>query len=136
MSLGFVYFTYCLWILYVLTFTSMRNETIFYLLLSRTWYLELLFSFSWRKLVTVSFFIFFLGSLMTLGHTYCCVSFYEFLRWVQVIMHELEATNDRFDVCQQRTNRAPIYEHRATIWRWFWDNLLRKKSCSDLLASG
>jgi len=48
-----------------------------------------------------------------------------------VIMRELEATDDRFEVCKQEKNRAPIYEHRATIWLRIWDMLSRKKLCSD-----
>jgi len=69
----------------------------------------------------------------TRSYSTFCYSFYVFFSLVQVIMHELEATNDTFDVaskgeivlrfyCKFETfclvkNRAPIYEHRATIWQ-------------------
>ena len=46
---------------------------------------------------------------MTLGHTYFYFGFYVFLSWVQVILHEIEASNDTFDVGKLRRNRASIY---------------------------
>ena len=46
---------------------------------------------------------------MTLGHTYFYFGFYVLLSWVQVILHEIEASNDTFDVGKQRRNHTPIY---------------------------
>jgi len=34
-----------------------------------------------------------------------------------VILHEIEASNDTFDVGKQRRNRAPMEPNRATIWQ-------------------